>query len=113
MVGGAVTAFRRAERKDNVSFGWDSLSPAEREVTQLVASGLTNREIAAGRPVGDVCFHRGRQALSHLIPARCQQPVGAINRGGENHQVARPVGERICRTQRRPVQTGKAPHRTR
>jgi pimeloyl-ACP methyl ester carboxylesterase/DNA-binding CsgD family transcriptional regulator len=42
---GAMKAFRRAERKD-VAIGLDSLTPSEREIAELVASGLTNRQVA-------------------------------------------------------------------
>ena len=44
---GALKAFQRAERKDTVAFGWDSLTPSEREIARLVAGGLTNAEVAA------------------------------------------------------------------
>jgi pimeloyl-ACP methyl ester carboxylesterase/DNA-binding CsgD family transcriptional regulator len=44
---GALKAYQRAERKDIVGFGWQSLTPAEREIAQLVATGLTNVEVAS------------------------------------------------------------------
>jgi pimeloyl-ACP methyl ester carboxylesterase/DNA-binding CsgD family transcriptional regulator len=44
---GALKALRRAERKDSATFGWDGLSPSEREIAHLVADGLTNREVAS------------------------------------------------------------------
>jgi pimeloyl-ACP methyl ester carboxylesterase/DNA-binding CsgD family transcriptional regulator len=39
-------ASRRAERRDAYGSGWDSLTASEREVAALVATGLTNKEIA-------------------------------------------------------------------
>ena len=45
--GGALgSAVRRAERKNAFGYGWDSLTPSEREVAVLVAQGLTNSEVA-------------------------------------------------------------------
>lgn len=44
---GALKAYRRAERKDRTAFGWEGLTPAEREIALLVASGLTNADIAS------------------------------------------------------------------
>jgi DNA-binding CsgD family transcriptional regulator len=39
-------AVRRAERRSNYGYGWEALTPAEREVAALVAQGLTNAEVA-------------------------------------------------------------------
>jgi DNA-binding CsgD family transcriptional regulator len=33
-------------RVNSDEFGWESLTPSERELAQLVASGLSNREVA-------------------------------------------------------------------
>jgi pimeloyl-ACP methyl ester carboxylesterase/DNA-binding CsgD family transcriptional regulator len=45
--GGELTvAARRAERKGGHGFGWQSLTPSEREVAVMVAAGMTNNEIA-------------------------------------------------------------------
>ena len=45
--------FRRAERKDNVSLGWDSLSAAERKITQLVRVGFDQpRDCRGGARLG-------------------------------------------------------------
>lgn len=47
VTGGALrTALHRAERKNAYGFGWESLTPSEREVATLVAQGLTNVEVA-------------------------------------------------------------------
>jgi DNA-binding CsgD family transcriptional regulator len=47
VAGGAMQfAVRRAERRGNYGYGWDALTPAEREVATLVAQGLTNAEVA-------------------------------------------------------------------
>jgi DNA-binding CsgD family transcriptional regulator len=47
VAGGAMqSAVRRAERRGNYGYGWDALTPAEREVATLVAQGLTNAEVA-------------------------------------------------------------------
>lgn len=47
VTGGALrTALRRADRKNAAGTGWDSLTPSEREVTRLVASGMTNTQVA-------------------------------------------------------------------
>ena len=47
VAGGALgSAVRRAERKNTFGYGWDSLTPSEREVAVLVAQGLTNSEVA-------------------------------------------------------------------
>ncbi len=45
--GALRTALRRADRRNASSRGWRSLTPAEREIAELVAAGLANREIAA------------------------------------------------------------------
>jgi pimeloyl-ACP methyl ester carboxylesterase/DNA-binding CsgD family transcriptional regulator len=47
VTGGAMrSALRRAERRDAAGTGWDALTPAEREVARLIASGLTNGQVA-------------------------------------------------------------------
>ena len=45
--GALRAALRRADRRNASARGWRSLTPAEREVADLVAAGLTNGEIAA------------------------------------------------------------------
>jgi DNA-binding CsgD family transcriptional regulator len=48
VAGGALrAALRRADRRDASARGWRSLTPAEREIADLVAAGMTNGEIAA------------------------------------------------------------------
>ena len=48
VAGGALRAeLRRADRRNASARGWRSLTPAEREIADLVAAGLTNGEIAA------------------------------------------------------------------
>lgn len=42
-LGGLV---RRAERRNGYGFGWDSLTPSEREVATLAAAGMTNKQVA-------------------------------------------------------------------
>lgn len=44
--GALRAALRRADRKNATARGWRSLTPAEREIADLVAAGLTNGEIA-------------------------------------------------------------------
>lgn len=45
---GAVrAALRRADRRDSGAHGWHGLTPAEAELAELVAAGMTNGEIAA------------------------------------------------------------------
>jgi pimeloyl-ACP methyl ester carboxylesterase/DNA-binding CsgD family transcriptional regulator len=44
--GELADAVRRAERKNAYGHGWQALTPGEREVTALIAHGLTNAEIA-------------------------------------------------------------------
>lgn len=39
-------AVRRVERKSAYGYGWDALTPGEREVAALVAQGLTNAKVA-------------------------------------------------------------------
>lgn len=39
-------AIRRAERRNAFGYGWESLTPSERDVATLVASGMTNNEVA-------------------------------------------------------------------
>jgi pimeloyl-ACP methyl ester carboxylesterase/DNA-binding CsgD family transcriptional regulator len=47
VTGGALrAAVRRADRRNASARGWRSLTPAEREIAELVAAGLTNGEIA-------------------------------------------------------------------
>ena len=47
VAGGALRAqLRRADGRNAAGTGWDSLTPAEKEVARLVASGMTNREVA-------------------------------------------------------------------
>jgi len=47
VTGGALrTALRRADRKNAAGTGWDSLTPSERVVSRLVASGMTNNQVA-------------------------------------------------------------------
>jgi pimeloyl-ACP methyl ester carboxylesterase/DNA-binding CsgD family transcriptional regulator len=47
VAGGALgAALRRAERKNAYGYGWESLTPSEREVALLVAQGMTNSEVA-------------------------------------------------------------------
>ncbi len=48
ITGGALrAALRRADGKNAAGSGWDSLTPAEKEVARLVATGMTNRQVAA------------------------------------------------------------------
>ncbi len=48
VTGGALrAALRRADRKNAAGTGWDSLTPSEQEVARLIASGLTNNQVAA------------------------------------------------------------------
>lgn len=48
VAGGAMrAALRRADRKDAAGTGWDSLTPSEREVAALIATGMTNGQVAA------------------------------------------------------------------
>ena len=48
ITGGALrAALRRADRKNAAGTGWDSLTPSEREVAALIASGMTNSQVAA------------------------------------------------------------------
>lgn len=44
--GALADRIRRAERRSAYGFGWDSLTPGEREVAVLAAQGLTNSQIA-------------------------------------------------------------------
>jgi pimeloyl-ACP methyl ester carboxylesterase/DNA-binding CsgD family transcriptional regulator len=47
VAGGALRAgLRRADRRNAAGTGWDALTPSEREVARLIASGLTNRQVA-------------------------------------------------------------------
>jgi pimeloyl-ACP methyl ester carboxylesterase/DNA-binding CsgD family transcriptional regulator len=47
VAGGALrAALRRADRKNAAGTGWDSLTPSEREVARLIASGMTNSQVA-------------------------------------------------------------------
>jgi DNA-binding CsgD family transcriptional regulator len=39
-------ALRRADRKNAAGTGWDALTPAEREVAALIATGMTNGQAA-------------------------------------------------------------------
>ena len=39
-------ALRRADRKNAAGAGWDSLTPSERQVATLIASGMTNNQVA-------------------------------------------------------------------
>jgi pimeloyl-ACP methyl ester carboxylesterase/DNA-binding CsgD family transcriptional regulator len=45
--GALRAALRRADRKNAAGTGWDSLTPSEQEVARLIASGLTNNQVAA------------------------------------------------------------------
>jgi eukaryotic-like serine/threonine-protein kinase len=48
VTGGSMrVALRRADRKNVAGTGWDALTPSEREVAALVASGMTNSQVAA------------------------------------------------------------------
>ena len=48
VAGGAMrAALRRADRKNAAGTGWDSLTPSEREVVALIATGMTNSQVAA------------------------------------------------------------------
>jgi pimeloyl-ACP methyl ester carboxylesterase/DNA-binding CsgD family transcriptional regulator len=48
ITGGALrSALRRTDRKSAAGTGWASLTPSEREVAALIASGLTNNQVAA------------------------------------------------------------------
>ena len=49
--GGRVGDLGGARRRP--SFGWESLTPAEREVVTLVGEGLRNKDIAAKLLVGE------------------------------------------------------------
>ena len=82
-------ARRSSGRIRRPSFGWSSLTPAERRVTELVAEGLSNAEIAAKIfvSVGTVkthlahiyrklCLH-GRAGLA--VEAIRRQPAGELN----------------------------------
>ena len=44
--GALRTMARRAERRNAYGYGWDSLTPSEREVARLAATGLTKKEVA-------------------------------------------------------------------
>ena len=44
--GALATRARRAERRNAYGYGWDSLTPSEREVATLAATGLTKKEVA-------------------------------------------------------------------
>jgi pimeloyl-ACP methyl ester carboxylesterase/DNA-binding CsgD family transcriptional regulator len=47
VAGGALRAvLRRADRKNAAGAGWDSLTPSERQVATLIASGMTNNQVA-------------------------------------------------------------------
>ena len=47
VAGGALrSALRRADRKNAAGTGWDSLTPSEQEVARLIASGMTNGQVA-------------------------------------------------------------------
>jgi DNA-binding CsgD family transcriptional regulator/tetratricopeptide (TPR) repeat protein len=57
----AVALARRGRgSRDRPSYGWASLSPTERQIVDLVAEGLTNREI------GDRLFISDRTVQGHL-----------------------------------------------
>jgi pimeloyl-ACP methyl ester carboxylesterase/DNA-binding CsgD family transcriptional regulator len=45
--GGLRAALHRADRKNAAGTGWDSLTASEREVAALIASGMTNSQVAA------------------------------------------------------------------
>jgi DNA-binding CsgD family transcriptional regulator len=45
--GALAPALRRADRRNAAARGWHSLTPAEKELADLVAAGMTNSEIAA------------------------------------------------------------------
>ena len=48
VAGGALrAALRRADRKNVAGTGWDALTPSEREVAALIATGMTNSQVAA------------------------------------------------------------------
>jgi pimeloyl-ACP methyl ester carboxylesterase/DNA-binding CsgD family transcriptional regulator len=44
--GALGAALRRANRKNAAGTGWDSLTPSEQEVARLIASGMTNNQVA-------------------------------------------------------------------
>ncbi|MEZ5323167.1 MAG: hypothetical protein R2698_14030 [Microthrixaceae bacterium] len=78
------------------AFGWDSLTPTELAVTELVADGLTNPQIAApDRRPGhreDARVHRSPQAQPHRpdptrhgVSAESRRGIGRLtNSGGPN-----------------------------
>jgi pimeloyl-ACP methyl ester carboxylesterase/DNA-binding CsgD family transcriptional regulator len=45
--GALRAALGRADRRNAAGTGWDSLTPSEQEVARLIASGMTNSQVAA------------------------------------------------------------------
>jgi len=70
---------RRARDPDRASHGWASLTPKEREIADLVAQGLTNREIGAQ------LFTSDRTVQGHLV--RVFPKLGVTSRRELRHAV--------------------------
>ena len=69
----AVTRAQRGRgSRDRPSSGWESLTPTEREIVDLVSAGMTNPEVAAR------LFMSRSTVKSHL--SRIYQKLGLTNR---------------------------------
>jgi DNA-binding CsgD family transcriptional regulator len=74
---------RHWRRADRPAFGWDSLTETERRVAQLVAQGLTNRQIASKMFLSThtIAFHLRRVFCKLDLTSRVQLASLAAERG--------------------------------
>ena len=77
---------RHRARSDRPAFGWDSLTDTERRIVELVAQGLSNRQVASQMflSVHTIAFHLRRVFCKLDVTSRVQLARLAAERAGQD-----------------------------